>query len=376
MSRVACLTCPDYDVVADALTRGLELLGGVERFAARGEPVLVKPNLLAAKLPEAAVTTHPAVVEATLAALCDLGAKPVVADSPGIGSVEKVARATGIGAACARFDVPLLDLGRSELVTPGGKTYHAVELARDAVEAERVWNLPKWKTHTMMAMTLGVKNLYGCVPGKRKVAVHFRAGKDHTGFARLLLDIWRIVNPTLTILDGVTAMEGPGPNRGDPLARGLLLLSDHDPSLDWVATKLSGFDPDDVPTVRESLFQEELLPGEVELLGDDPAPLRFAPAPGSATDFLPLPPPFRRLLRDSLSPAPKFRKAYCTGCGICVEACPADALTPGTPPQIHTKTCIRCYCCQELCPTGAAFAPARMFGLGRLMTRGNPKAHR
>lgn len=367
LARVARVACPEYAEVERAFRRTLEWLADDGPWAARGEPLLVKPNFLAPRPPEEAVTTHPAVVAAALAVAADLGARAVVADSPGFGSAAKVARVSGVAEVCRRFGVPVMDLGRGEAVTVAGATFRGLYLAREALEARWLWNLAKWKTHTMMGLTLGVKNLYGCVPGKRKVAAHLRAGRDPTGFARQLLDLEGLLRPRLTVLDGVVAMDGAGPGSGRPRRRGLLLASADAPALDWEATRLSGFRPGDVPTVAASLEVGRVAPERIRVVGDAAAPIAFAPAPGSPCDW-PLPAPLRRLLRGAVSPAPRFDAGRCTDCRVCVEACPATALEPGTPPALRRDVCIRCYCCQELCPSGAVRVPAR--GLGGFLARG------
>ena len=61
----------------------LEHLGGMQRFVAPGDSVLLKPNLLAAREPERAITTHPQVLEAVAAAVVEAGGEPMVGDSPG-----------------------------------------------------------------------------------------------------------------------------------------------------------------------------------------------------------------------------------------------------------------------------------------------------
>jgi uncharacterized protein (DUF362 family)/NAD-dependent dihydropyrimidine dehydrogenase PreA subunit len=360
MTVVARVACRDYEDVHRAFRRCLELLlhQGQGPFAARGEPVLLKPNLLAPHPAAAAVTTHPAVVDAALAVASDLGARPVVGDSPGFSSAQRVARVSGILAVCARHGAPLVDLGAGEVRKASGRTYKDLELAGEALDARWLWNLPKWKTHTMMGLTLGVKNLFGCVPGRRKVAAHFRAGRSVDSFARNLVDLWDILAPVLTVLDGVVAMDGPGPSRGRPVARGLLLASPDAPALDWEAARLSGFDPRDVPTVHLCLADGRVRPDQVEVRGDPAEPMRFSPAAGSPCDFS-LPRPLKRLLAGALSPAPRFEASLCTGCGACREACPAGALAAGAPPEFSQEVCVRCYCCQELCPSGAVRVPRR-----------------
>jgi uncharacterized protein (DUF362 family)/Pyruvate/2-oxoacid:ferredoxin oxidoreductase delta subunit len=356
---VARVACTDYREAASAFRRALELLAEIGPVAGRGEPLLLKPNLLAAYPAEGAVTTHPEVVAAALAVASDLGAQAVVADSPGLGSARRVSRVSGIAEVCRHHGVPIIDLGQGDGVESAGRTYRSLPLAAEALEAPWLWNLPKWKTHTMMGLTLGVKNLFGCVPGKKKIAAHFRTGRNADDFARQLLDLEGILRPVLTVLDGVVAMEGPGPSRGRPLRRGLLLASGDAAALDWEATRLSGFDPELIPTVRLSTQEGRLDPGEISIVGDAAAPMHFASPPGSPCDW-PLPGVLKRFARGAVSPAPRMEAGTCTGCGACVEACPAGALRPGTPPEISQEICIRCYCCQELCPSGAVQVSRRL----------------
>ena len=61
--------------VQDALHLLLEPLGGMSSFVKSGQKILIKPNMLAGKIPEKAVTTHPEIVRQVI-----LMAHPVVLD--------------------------------------------------------------------------------------------------------------------------------------------------------------------------------------------------------------------------------------------------------------------------------------------------------
>ena len=65
-SKVALIRCSTYDEreVLDAVRSGIDLLGGIEAFAARDEQVLLKPNVLAGDPPERCVCTHPSILKA------------------------------------------------------------------------------------------------------------------------------------------------------------------------------------------------------------------------------------------------------------------------------------------------------------------------
>jgi len=49
-----------------------------------------------------------------------------------------------------------------------------------------------------------------------------------------------------------------------------------------------------------------------------------------------------------------LEREKCTGCKVCVEACPSGAMEwKDDHPEINHEKCIRCLCCSELCTEGA-----------------------
>ena len=110
-STVALVRCDSYDVdeVYAALKRGVDLLGGLDRFVRAGEQILLKPNLLAGEPPEKAVTTHPALLEASVRLLGEAGATCCYGDSPGRESPAHAARGCGMVAAAERCGIEMAD---------------------------------------------------------------------------------------------------------------------------------------------------------------------------------------------------------------------------------------------------------------------------
>lgn len=43
----------------------------------------------------------------------------------------------------------------------------------------------------------------------------------------------------------------------------------------------------------------------------------------------------------------------CISCGACMDGCPTEAITEGTPYVIDADTCIDCGACADVCPVGA-----------------------
>src|SRR5512138_3099617 len=96
---VSLARCVSYDrvVVQTAVRESLEGLGGVAAFVSPRQRVLLKPNFLSPKPPEAAVTTHPEIVRAVAMQVLEAGGRPYLGDSPGFGSLTALLKKTGVG---------------------------------------------------------------------------------------------------------------------------------------------------------------------------------------------------------------------------------------------------------------------------------------
>jgi uncharacterized protein (DUF362 family)/NAD-dependent dihydropyrimidine dehydrogenase PreA subunit len=359
MHLVTIERCVDYEpaTVSAALERLLSPLGGMAAFVRPGERVLLKPNMLSAKPPERAVTTHPALLKAVIRAVQAAGATALVGDSPGIGSQRRVAERSGMLAVIEETGAEFVPFEETEEVAGSG-TFKRFQLARPYLEADRVINLPKLKTHEMMTMTCGVKNLFGAVVGTAKAGWHLKAGADRELFARMLLEIYQLRPPDLTIVDAVLAMEGNGPGSGDPREVGLLLAGANPVAVDVIAAEVAG-----IP--KRLLYVERAAQG-LGLAGADRATIATAGLPLDAArvpEFrLPhisdvqfgLPTFLKNRLRHYLTSRPVAIPDKCRLCGICRDTCPPRAITiEAGKLRFDYHRCIRCFCCRELCPDAA-----------------------
>ena len=194
--------------------------------------------------------THPLIVRAAAEYVLQKGGLPLISDSPAMGTFERVLKESGIREALKGLDVECREFKRS-VVVDVGPPFNKIEIAEDAMNADVVLNLPKLKTHTQMLLTLGVKNLFGCVVGLRKPEWHFRTGVDREMFARLLVRIYRAVSPAVTLLDGILAMEGQGPGKGGrPRHLGMLMAGADAVAVDMTVCRMLGLAPDSLLTNR------------------------------------------------------------------------------------------------------------------------------
>ena len=322
--------------------------------------VLIKPNLLAPAQPEKAMLTHPMIVRASVEYVLMKGGAPLISDSPAMGSFDRVLKESGIREALKGLDVECREFKRSVAIDVG-PPFNKIEIAEDAVNADIVLNLPKLKTHTQMLLTLGVKNFFGCIVGLRKPEWHFRTGVDREMFARLLVRIYAAIGQSVTLLDGVLAMEGQGPGKSG-LARhlGVLLASVDAVALDMTVCRMLGIDPESLLTNRMAA-EMGLVSSDIEFDGELPVIKDFR-MPG-ITPLVFGPKSLHGFMRRHLVQKPVWRDALCRLCGECWKYCPARAIAVEKKKlRFDYDKCIRCYCCIEVCPYGALSAVETAYG--------------
>jgi len=357
-SSVSIIKCQSYDEgeVLKSLQTSIDLIGGIGNFVRRGDHVLLKPNLLYGKAPEKAVTTHPSVVKGMIQIVREAGGIPFIGDSPSIGSLTRAAEKAEIKRVADEMDCPLEEFDKPILPPKRGENFFKqLEVDQKVLEADVVINLAKWKTHGMMLLTLGVKNLFGCIPGPRKALWHLKAGEDRKLFAQMLIDLYKIIQPSLTILDGIVGMEGNGPGSGDPIQLGLVLASKDPLSLDQIVCDLLRIPRKSLMT-NQVAFEEGLGKDGIEGVGERLEGIRMPrfklPAP-SQPDW-DLPRFLQKGLKNALTSRPVVEEEVCNACNRCVEICPPKALDRKERGLVFDYgRCIRCFCCQEVCPEGA-----------------------
>lgn len=207
---------PDLAVVhgasaAQIVRAAVNALGGIRRFIAKGDVVVVKPNIGWDRRPEQAATTNPEVV-ATLVRLClEAGAGKVkVFDRPCNdprrcyvqSGIEAAARAAG--AEVSHMD----DRKYREVKIPGGVALKAWPIYLDVLEADKLINAPIAKHHGLGRLTLSLKNWMGVMGENR--------GRIHQRLDEALVDLATVIKPCFTVLDAVRILTANGPQGGDP----------------------------------------------------------------------------------------------------------------------------------------------------------------
>jgi len=381
-SIVAVVRCSSYDQAEVAAAVG-EALSRLEPLdLPEGGRILLKPNCLSdAHGPEAAVNTRAEVVEAVGRYLqqnhqFDL----VIADSGGMGSYGK-ARLTyekmGLDRVADSLGAELVNLEEMGLVwkeSPIGRILPRFQATALLDRVDAIVNLPKLKTHMLTNLTGAVKNCLGLLPGGLKRSVHVVAPTGPL-LSEAMVDIYAAITPQLHLMDAVVVMEGAGPAGGQPRQAGWLLASKDGVALDYVAAHMAGFDPGRVVTIASAAQAGLGRMGreEIRLVGASWAELvlpGFKHPTSRPMDYLSriIPGgPMGRFLDWTTEAKPRPIPQNCQACGICVDACPAVALSlEDDILSLDRERCIECYCCLEHCPSQAFWVPRsltdRIFG--------------
>jgi uncharacterized protein (DUF362 family) len=245
---------------ADNARRAVDAIGGIRAFISRGDVVVLKPNIGWDRSPEQAANTDPDVVIA-LAEMClSAGAKTVrvfdrTCNEPrrcyvnsGIQqAVEEFAKKHHAGDSLRIYHVEDRKFQRTDI--SGALALNQWDLYRDALEADKIINIPVAKHHSLASVTLALKNMMGVMGGNR--------GQIHFRLSECLVDLNRKLPTHLAVIDATRILLRNGPSGGnlsDVKAVGKVIASADVVAADVVAAdRLFGLGPDDVPHIQAAL---------------------------------------------------------------------------------------------------------------------------
>jgi uncharacterized protein (DUF362 family) len=199
---------------AALVRQALENLGGVRRFVGRQDVVVLKPNIAWDRTPEQAANTNPEVVAEVVRQCWQAGAKRVIVTDVSCNDPRRCFLRSGIqGAARAEgAEVVLPDPTLFREVDLQGVVLKSWPVFTPFLEADKIFNLPIAKQHSLVRATLGMKNWYGILGGERN--------RLHQQIHQSLVDLASFMLPTVTLLDCYRVLLRNGPTGGNPENRG------------------------------------------------------------------------------------------------------------------------------------------------------------
>jgi uncharacterized protein (DUF362 family) len=191
-----------------ALNAALDGIGGIKRFVGSGETVVVKPNIGWDRTPVQGANTHPALVSEIVRLCLAAGAGQVIVADVSCNDPRRSYLRSGIKEAGETAGARVMLPNKEDFVEVdlGGVVLKNWPVLRHFVEADRLINMPVVKQHSLTRCTIGMKNLYGILGGRRN--------RLHQEIDQSIVDLAAFVRPTLTVVDATRVMIRGGPQGG------------------------------------------------------------------------------------------------------------------------------------------------------------------
>lgn len=225
---------------APMFQKGIEALGGIERFVKKGDKVTIKPNIGWDKTPELAGNTNPDLIVALINACKDCGAKEIVVFDHTCDEWRRCYVSSGIEAAAKKAGAVVMPANEEkyyrEHAFPNGVAIKKALVHEAILDCDEWFNVPILKNHGGARMTIAMKNLLGIVWDRR--AIHQK------GLDQAIADLGTIDKPAcLNIVDAYRIMKTNGPrgrNEDDVELTKALFMSTDPVAVDVAATKFFG----------------------------------------------------------------------------------------------------------------------------------------
>ncbi len=186
----------------------INALGGIKKFISKGDIVLVKPNMSWDRRPEQAANTNPEVVTTVVELCLNAGAKRVRVVDNSINDARRCYKRSGIADAARKAGavVEYPDARKFKDMNIKGKVLKNWPVYRDAIESDKLINLPIAKHHNLSRLTMGMKNWIGMIGGRRN--------RLHQQIHESITDLSFFFKPNLTVLDASRILTENGPQGG------------------------------------------------------------------------------------------------------------------------------------------------------------------
>ena len=273
--------------VEKAVREAIRIAGGLEGLIGPKSKVLIKPNICSRDRSGTGKVTDARVTEAVTRIVLERKPLRVVIgegssvgfDFPDLQDTMMALEESGTKAVAEKLGVPVVDLNRNshgEVEIPGALVMKKVKIARTVLESDMIISIPVMKTHIRSAVTLGLKNMKGVMPGGEKRKTH------QLDLELAIADLNSVVKPHFTVVDGIVGMEGLWEYPEDCVRPGLVGASRDPVALDSVFARIMGVEVQEVMHLQ--YCQDKKLgfadPERIEVLGVPIADARrpFRPA--------------------------------------------------------------------------------------------------
>lgn len=244
-----------YEKAKGSVSQAIDMCNGFQSLKTSSR-VLIKPNLVGwdnkGPYPLFGVLTTSKVLEEIIICLKERGLKNIAIGEASItckdigSSTEAIFNHLGYRIWKEKYGVELVDFNKEKMkeIDLDG---HKINITAWLDECDFLIDVPVLKTHGTTVVSLGMKNLKGLMNKKSKS--YFHHGKniiDH-----LIVLLTEHVKPSLTIIDGLYALERGPLHTGRAYRKDVLLASEDTYGIDAVGAAILGYDVSEVPHLKE-----------------------------------------------------------------------------------------------------------------------------
>jgi uncharacterized protein (DUF362 family) len=244
-----------FDGSLDSLRKAIELCDGFEKLN-KNDRVLIKPNNCFRHkiMPPYGMVTTSTIVDGVIQLLLERGCKDIsIGEGAIMGIFDELEpytkrgfKGTGIEKIAKKYGIKLIDFNQGafrELDLGGIK----VQVSQIALDTDFLINVPVLKTHFQAKVSLGFKNLKGCLSKDSKKRFHISKRLD-----TLICLLNEAIKSDLVVIDGIYMLEkGPETLAGVAHRKDLIIASPDIFECDVVGATILGVDPAQVDYLRE-----------------------------------------------------------------------------------------------------------------------------
>lgn len=256
----------------EAVEKAVNIVGGIERAVSRHASVVIKPNLCGGVPGERGSHTSLAVIEALLQQLAPLKKTVYIGEADGsFNWADEVCSALGMYELAKRYGARVVNLSTGpavEVAVAQPLSLKTVRVSRVLMESAIV-SVAALKTHPWTGVTFSMKNMFGAIYEQEKAVLH--AGLDKN-----IVDISKVIKPTLCLVDGIYGVRQGGFKYGvwvgNPPERLDLVVAGYDPvATDTVCAGLLDRNPRQVHYLELAAVQNLGVndPGRIEIMTEN-----------------------------------------------------------------------------------------------------------
>lgn len=219
------------------------------RNLAQESKIIIKPNICAPFSPESGVTTHHEIIKGALNALSRFKNVYIVESDTTSSDFKDNIKVWNPSFLSDYPNTSLVNLSEEKTSTrkiTGLEKEYNIDFADLLKNFDYLINIPVLKAHIYAKISVGMKNLFGLLSVKNK-------SQYHLYIHDLLVALLKEFRPSLTIVDGIQALEGQGPIFGNPVGAGIFMTGDNVVEVDYIASKFIGVDPFSVKYLKNAI---------------------------------------------------------------------------------------------------------------------------